>query len=985
VEVVLAHPGATWLHVSDIHFSAQSGRLAAEWMHVRDELIRDLVNRHGRYGGPDPDFIVVTGDIANTGGVRSVGEYAAAAEFLTAVGQATGVPPERCYCVPGNHDVRRDVSGRDSDVRRWLAELRSGAVSVDDALVEPQGLDRLRTRQDHYLTFASGYGTAGVTPQFEGLFWSASIACGGCRVGLAGLNTALLSVDDLDEKQLELGLTQLNQLLGGIRDCDLALVLSHHPLTWLRDGSRAAARLGGRADFHLYGHLHVGRASYTKQFGRSPLVELQAGALFEPLGTVWQPTGEYRYTFVRADVATPQMEVSVWPRLWSPPDDAFGPDTVTVGSAEHVVTETLPYRHAGRPVVGRSRLATRTPSHSGPAQGPSILARISTDLVSRLGRRRTAYPLDMSLAELHRLDLFVPSSLNRYHERDGEVGERAVAAVVAALVGGGSVLLLGEPGSGKSLSLYGVAIELQSAGKRPLPLRALDAKSLLESAEWADLGQDPLVDAVVLIDGLDEATEMASSGSLAGTLQELLQRAPALVTSRTREYEDRIAFETTAVSFDEVLVLNPWDVKVEFAEYLARLKRRGLVEDPRLYQAVVSSEHLARLVARPLYARMLTFVGQGAAAHILDAVSLYGEYLIRLGRATDFALRGAYTGWVSHSIAVWQAAAWCVYSRELPPDAIPMAVLDVVLSETWERGLTVRALNQIIDRRVLHGTEVGEFLHYSFYEYLLARHTRDRLLTDLSADEAVMLLRLDLTREIRHHLVGQLRELADDRLGNRLCDLYQQVRKSPDLNYADRLTVCNLLVYLVSRVSPSAPRKLTTLLRNERDGFMLSSILWALCHHQSDSALLRFFELLQGDMTFRAGSRGYVLYYYGDLRTGRPPFLDVPPHVPHERTSSRVLAMFESSSFQAIPSQRRYIDLYTFIDIYVVRHEAVNDRAFAVLRTAVTSLSGQGMPRQMFDQLTQMLHSISQPAVPDSPRHRCDGQTPQGDDHGRDG
>ncbi|MGW0436639.1 hypothetical protein ACWDV4_29335 [Micromonospora sp. NPDC003197] len=592
------------------------------------------------------------------------------------------------------------------------------------------------------------------------------------------------------------------------------------------------------------------------------------------------------------------------------------------------------------------------------------LTRLSMELVNRLGRRRTAYPLDLSLAELHRLGLFVPGRIAPYYERDAESGERTVTALTARLRRGESVLLLGEPGSGKSLSLYGVALALQEAGLLPIPLRALDAAEVLDSVRR--VGRDPMAagNTVTLVDGLDEASELTSDSTLAATLLDLLDRTPALVTSRIREYEERIAFETTAISFDEVFVLKGWSVEDEFADYLDRLRRHRLIADPALYRTAVASEQLARLVARPLYARMLTFIGHDAAAQISSVSKLYGEYLIRLSQATDFAIRSSHPVWNGQSLAVWQMAGWFVHSRELPADAIPMIDLHASLPGD-RRSAEIRALDQVIDRRTLHGTEIGEFLHYSFYEYLLASYIRDRLRSELSADQAVVLLRRDLTREIRHHLVGQLQELADDRLGERLSELYGQLRDQPDLDPVDRLTVCNLLVYLISRISPTAPRQLGVLLRRERSEFLLNSILWALCHHRSDSALARFLSLLQHDPKFRTYSRGYVLYYYGDVRTGKPPFLDEPPYLSHERTSSQVLAMFESPNFQKIPAQRRYVDIYTFMDIYLVRQEVITDRTLSTLRGAVDALTGQGLPHQMEEQLSNMLKAISSHPIAD--------------------
>ncbi|MFC8848982.1 MULTISPECIES: hypothetical protein [unclassified Micromonospora] len=653
-------------------------------------------------------------------------------------------------------------------------------------------------------------------------------------------------------------------------------------------------------------------------------------------------------TVVLAALPTGNAEREASAALGDPAADLpRAPPTAEVPSASRIVGEA-------------------TPIEDQRGEQRDRVARLSSELVSRLGRRRTAYPLDLSLAELHRMGLFVPSRLTPYHERNAEAGERAVTAMVARLRQGESVLLLGEPGSGKSLSLYGVALALAQVGLLPIPLRALDAPEVLGSLRGSGLALAAVADAVVLVDGLDEASDLAGDAPLATALLDLLRRAPALVTSRTREYEEWIAFETTTIIFDEVFVLRGWSAETEFAEYLVRLRRHGLIADPDLYRTVVASERLTHLVARPLYARMLTFIGRSGVTQVSDASSLYGEYLNRLSRATDFAVRGGHPQWSGQSLAVWREAAWFVHSRQLPADAIPMADLHAALAHGRGRAAEIRALDQVIDRRTLHGAEVGEFLHYSFFEYLLARHIRDQLLAGLSPEQALAVLRRDLTREVRHHLIGQLRELADDRLGVRLSELYRLLRDGPGLDSADRLTVCNLLVYLISRTSPAAPRQLDALLRGERDRFLLSSILWAMCHHRSDPALARFFSLLRRDPVFRACSRGYVLYYYGDVRTGRPPFLDVPPYLGHERTSSRVLAMFDSPTFQAIPAQRRYVDLYTFMDIYLVRQERVDGPSLSTLRAAVGALLGQGLTGQLEEELSELLRAISRRPIADA-------------------
>jgi hypothetical protein len=526
-----------------------------------------------------------------------------------------------------------------------------------------------------------------------------------------------------------------------------------------------------------------------------------------------------------------------------------------------------------------------------------------------------------------------------------------------------SVLLLGEPGSGKSLTLYEVAVALQDTGRKPIPIRAIELDSFLRTTDWTELGSDRLDTAVFLLDGLDEAVDQLGGGELEDALKYLSHRAPLLVTSRAREYEDILAFSTEDVGFDDVLVLQPWDVDVEFANYLSRLSREGLVQEPQLYRTVVASERLSRLVSRPLYARMLTFIGDGDAHRVLDTASLYGEYLARLSRTTDVSMRRTRRQ-TPLALPTWQAIARHIHLTQLSPDAVPMAAVESALSTEVDLIALRRIMDQIIDRRLSHGQEVGEFIHYSFYEYLLACAVRQELAETTTVAEAVRVLKQDLTREVRHHLIGQLRGLgglAEDWLTDRLSRLYKEVRAAATISEPDRLAVCNLLVYVISRASPRASKYLPQLLENENDAFLLQSILWALCHIGWRPALDEFFDRLESDETFRAQCRGYYLYYYGDLDERGPPFFDRQPFVAHKRASSRGIALLASAELQDAAPELRCADIYVFTDITLVRSELIAGPDGRVLRAAFEALRKTGIPQRIMDRLGEMVRAATQP------------------------
>ena len=97
--------GLTWLHLSDWH---QKGPDFDRKV-VRDALIEDLRTASRRLSSSltQVDFVVFSGDTAFFGKPE---------EFVTArqnlfdpVLAALGLPPERLFMVPGNHDLNRNT------------------------------------------------------------------------------------------------------------------------------------------------------------------------------------------------------------------------------------------------------------------------------------------------------------------------------------------------------------------------------------------------------------------------------------------------------------------------------------------------------------------------------------------------------------------------------------------------------------------------------------------------------------------------------------------------------------------------------------------------------------------------------------------------------------------------------------------------------------------------------------------------------------
>ncbi len=577
---------------------------------------------------------------------------------------------------------------------------------------------------------------------------------------------------------------------------------------------------------------------------------------------------------------------------------------------------------------------------------PSGVRELSTVLLARMGRRRTAYPLDMSLGELLHSDLAIDTRIEHYSSAD-RAGGSAVVSLAAALRTGRSCLLLGEPGAGKTFVLYRTAIACVAAGLVPLVLRAGDIDQVGTDPAWQALARTPTGSVVVLLDGLDEALIAWSKASeLPPLLTETLSAFPCLVTARTRDFESSALLHQADVVFDEIYRLKPWSVEGEFRDYVERLGLAGRSVDLGMYKTVAGSEELTRLVSRPLHARMLTFVGEEGLDQFPDSTSLYAEYVAKLARIADSAMQRRSYAVSTGVLRLWQRFAWEVRRHGSHAEAaMALSPLEGALSEFGTAGCVRSALDYILDRRETAGREVGEFIHYSFYEYLMAGHVAGVLTSAADPGAIVEVCRADLTREIRHFLIGQLRAVSPVEVSRSLVEAYHHARRSTAISESEILIVCNLIAYLLSRTAEDSAPVLRTLLSDEDELFLRISFLWALCHVGDLSGFREFYDDLQSSESTRELVRGYVLYYYGDLPPGtQPPYRDSPPYRPLSLTAARVLQLFNEPGFATkIYPARQFIDIYALIDVIRVRNLALLRADKVRLLALIHGMAGSGI------------------------------------------
>ena len=247
-----------WLHVTDLHFGVET--------HESKQMLENLA-KVAELTGP-VDCLFITGDL------RYAAKYPKAyppeaASRLVELRKALGVPPERVFIVPGNHDVNsnsylREIvgkglkkyhdSGKGSVPSDMLPYLLEAQEAFEEQLLKKVGRKPVKTGRKkappriHYCV---------QLPDFP-----FNIIC---------LNTALFCYYDdttkqgQDDKELILGKAHIDLMLKNEVDPDKQIIiLAHHPLDGIHDEESEYFRhklnecRGERKDIILYlcGHTH---------------------------------------------------------------------------------------------------------------------------------------------------------------------------------------------------------------------------------------------------------------------------------------------------------------------------------------------------------------------------------------------------------------------------------------------------------------------------------------------------------------------------------------------------------------------------------------------------------------------------------------------------------------------------------------------------------------------------------------------------------
>lgn len=692
----------TWLHLSDWH---QHGKLLSRGDTVR-QLI-DEIKRRREVVSPDLseiDFIVFTGDLAFSG---KPDEYeAAASQLLDPILDATGVSKESLFIVPGNHDVEREYI-----LEKGLLQELVDREAVHTTLSDHRRLAQLLETQRSFRAFIQRYlGEDQWKAPCWG--WGRVFQVKGQTVGIAGINSAWLAGYHLnaegkvdDERHLIIGETQARQALEGVADATIRIAMLHHPFDWLVSfENRAIKRM-------LMQHCHIILTGHTHMQDVCEIRDPNGAAVFIPAGSAYDQFQDLEYTnsynFVQIDLSSGKGRV--FGRRWSERRQKFvgDVDAFPDGPYRFTLPKKLDKGHVGD-------MSQQTTAANASFVADIEALKDETKLASR------------SLSNFASLTV---------GDREIRI-ERAVFRAILEATTAGSLVTVGEPGSGKSGTLHNLVENLVDNGNDVLLIAADRLNADSPGSLRNDLRlQHDLIDVLMnwsggstgylVIDALDSARSVLSLRTYMEVIRNLIKgesRWRVVVSIRkfdlryNRELQDLFSGIPPFVEFSDPEFSRVRHVNVPLLsdEELAGVRQ----ESPEIDQLLSTTDAMGRLLRNPFNLKLVgLIVGHGVQIGELlpvttrvELLSYYWQYRVlkddHLGDAREELLRRT----VGHMLL---RRSLKTARSDIVDPAAPQHLQDLLsVGVLVEWQATVQATP---DRRIL------AFSHHVLFDYAVSR------------------------------------------------------------------------------------------------------------------------------------------------------------------------------------------------------------------------------------------------------------------------
>jgi hypothetical protein len=303
-----------FLHFSDFHLGRDPDGEAV----VLGRIFADLQKWQQEFQFA-PDFVFITGDLAQAGKPEQYQRFQS--EFIAPLLELLGDGiQERIFVIPGNHDL--DHGDQLALSRAGLLERHPNLMTASD-----EGTRQRRSLADHFANFTAANcpDTAWLNSS-RGIFTKV-VEHADHRIGIMGINTAWLCENPLgkerlsDKGQLTPGKPLVEGGLNALQDCDLRIVLGHHPPAWW-NAKQAQAIFAlppmRKGTVYLHGHLHKSKVKPAPEKGT---LILQSAAAFQ-----CREDEKWKNGFCYGRINFQEGYLYSAPRIWRIDSQRFVPD-----------------------------------------------------------------------------------------------------------------------------------------------------------------------------------------------------------------------------------------------------------------------------------------------------------------------------------------------------------------------------------------------------------------------------------------------------------------------------------------------------------------------------------------------------------------------------------------------------------------------------------------------------------------------------------
>lgn len=239
------------LHITDLHFTNVMGGLTRQKKIIKD-FLDDIEKNDNKI-----DFVVFSGDLVNSGDTISIFEKAST-EFILPILEKLKISKNNFFICPGNHDVDRKLVS--NSIIKYLDEEITENTQLNKFFkINSPDLKLSFHPLEKYNSFVKNFYSSESTEDYFSEMYSTHIrVLDGKKIGIISINSAWRAIGSNDNNNLLYPLDKINEAVDLLINCDLKILIHHHPLSDFKPYNKYELEdiIHKRFDFIFSGHIH---------------------------------------------------------------------------------------------------------------------------------------------------------------------------------------------------------------------------------------------------------------------------------------------------------------------------------------------------------------------------------------------------------------------------------------------------------------------------------------------------------------------------------------------------------------------------------------------------------------------------------------------------------------------------------------------------------------------------------------------------------